>query len=95
MAQNEPISAISSSVSVSSQSSEKEQIVGLKDYGLAAADRDREVADNGKRAILADFDAGLQPHEIEEKYGINKLQVVFCSCSRSVDNATYYGSQEK
>uniref|UniRef100_A0A0R3S477 HTH CENPB-type domain-containing protein n=1 Tax=Elaeophora elaphi TaxID=1147741 RepID=A0A0R3S477_9BILA len=35
----------------------------------------RELCEEEKHMILADFDAGMLPHEIEEKYGVSKLQI--------------------
>lgn len=35
----------------------------------------RELCEEEKHMILVDFDAGMLPHEIEEKYGVSKLQV--------------------
>ncbi|KAL4003172.1 Tc5 transposase DNA-binding domain family protein [Acanthocheilonema viteae] len=35
----------------------------------------RELCEEEKHMILVDFDAGMLPHEIEEKYGISKLQI--------------------
>lgn len=35
----------------------------------------RELCEEEKHMILTDFDAGMLPHEIEEKYGVSKLQV--------------------
>nr|CRZ25590.1 Bm6767 [Brugia malayi] len=35
----------------------------------------RELNEEEKHMILVDFDAGMLPHEIEEKYGVSKLQI--------------------
>ncbi|MCP9259441.1 Major centromere autoantigen B [Dirofilaria immitis] len=35
----------------------------------------RELSEEEKHMVLADFDAGMLPHEIEEKYGVSKLQI--------------------
>ncbi|EJD76295.1 hypothetical protein LOAG_16725 [Loa loa] len=35
----------------------------------------RELSEEEKHMILVDFDAGMLPHEIEEKYGVSKLQI--------------------
>ncbi|EJW84397.1 hypothetical protein WUBG_04693, partial [Wuchereria bancrofti] len=35
----------------------------------------RELTEEEKHMILVDFDAGMLPHEIEEKYGVSKLQI--------------------
>ncbi|OZC09610.1 centromere binding protein B, DNA binding protein [Onchocerca flexuosa] len=39
------------------------------------ANSNRELSEEEKHMILADFDAGMLPHEIEEKYGVSKLQI--------------------
>lgn len=41
------------------------------------ANSNRELSEEEKQMILVDFDAGMLPHEIEEKYGIGKLQVFY------------------
>uniref|UniRef100_A0A915Q2V4 HTH CENPB-type domain-containing protein n=1 Tax=Setaria digitata TaxID=48799 RepID=A0A915Q2V4_9BILA len=39
------------------------------------ANSNRELSEEEKHMILVDFDAGMLPHEIEEKYGVSKLQI--------------------
>ncbi|VDK70260.1 unnamed protein product [Litomosoides sigmodontis] len=41
----------------------------------ATAKSIRELCEEEKHMILVDFDAGMLPHEIEEKYGVSKLQI--------------------
>uniref|UniRef100_A0A8R1Y1W9 HTH CENPB-type domain-containing protein n=1 Tax=Onchocerca volvulus TaxID=6282 RepID=A0A8R1Y1W9_ONCVO len=78
------LSVLQSSAAVDNSNKKMENLNGERENLLeetemlecsTTTNSNRELSEEEKHMILADFDAGMLPHEIEEKYGVSKLQI--------------------